>query len=150
MRTGRVDEMQQGKLFGFLRFSSSHNIKLPSPPPPKRALTHSLEMVNMIPAALLFLSSIPRAVSLQCYHVSGNIVKDTSVVPCDPSVTGKTGSHTSCCNKGTGDQCTSTGLCLATNAKRPDDLFWINGCTDPTWRDPACPQYCNPPVNPTS
>ncbi|KAK4459458.1 hypothetical protein QBC42DRAFT_311614 [Cladorrhinum samala] len=106
--------------------------------------------MKKIPTALLFLAFIPRVISLQCYHVSGNIVKDTNVVPCDPSATGKTGSHTSCCNKGTGDQCTSTGLCLATNAKKPDDLFWINGCTDPTWRDPACPQYCNPPVNPTT
>ncbi|KAK4223077.1 hypothetical protein QBC38DRAFT_548738 [Podospora fimiseda] len=106
-------------------------------------------MTRLFPFILLFLSIAPRALSLTCYHVSGNVNKDENVIPCDPSVSGTPGSHTSCCNKGTGDQCLSTGLCLATNAKRPDDLFWINGCTDKTWRDPACPQYCNPPENPT-
>ncbi|KAK3988714.1 hypothetical protein QBC44DRAFT_328789 [Cladorrhinum sp. PSN332] len=106
-------------------------------------------MGRLLPFALIFLSTIRGALSLTCYHISGNVNTDRSVVPCDPSVSGTAGSHTSCCNKGTGDQCLSTGLCLATNAKRPDDLFWINGCTDPTWRDPACPQYCNPAVNPT-
>ncbi|KAM7222507.1 hypothetical protein V8F06_002001 [Rhypophila decipiens] len=48
-----------------------------------------------------------------------------------------------------GDVCLSTGLCLNTGSKGPTGLLWLNGCTDPTWRDRACPQYCNPPLNST-
>ncbi|EAT79520.2 hypothetical protein SNOG_13193 [Parastagonospora nodorum SN15] len=26
--------------------------------------------------------------------------------------------------------------------KRKANIFWRNGCTDPTWNDPACPKHC--------
>ncbi|KAK4218896.1 hypothetical protein QBC37DRAFT_478619 [Rhypophila decipiens] len=87
----------------------------------------------------------------RCYSTAGNLIKDKNVVPCNPNATasGEPGSHSSCCNQQMGDVCLSTGLCLNTGSKGPSGLLWLNGCTDPTWRDRACPQYCNPPVGST-
>ena len=107
-------------------------------------------MGGTLPILFLLLAIGRVSGALQCYTVDGKASTDTTIVACDSSVTGQTGSHTSCCNKATGDACLSTGLCLGTAAKTADALLWINGCTDPTWRDPACPQYCNPPTNATS
>lgn len=37
----------------------------------------------------------------------------------------------------------TNGFCQAgSDNSKGMNLFWRNGCTDPTWKDPACPQYC--------
>ncbi|KAK4159927.1 hypothetical protein QBC43DRAFT_326350 [Cladorrhinum sp. PSN259] len=115
-------------------------------------------MLKSIPLIIL-ISNYALAEPPQCYYITSKPVpKDSGIVPCDPSATGTdTGllpggsgtTHSSCCNQEKGDVCLSTGLCLNTSGKTPNNLLWINGCTDPTWRDPACPQYCNPAPNST-
>ncbi|KAM7194022.1 hypothetical protein V8F20_008118 [Naviculisporaceae sp. PSN 640] len=99
---------------------------------------------------LLSTTSLPVAAQdrPKCYTTAGNLIRDPGVVPCNLNATasGEPGSHSSCCNELTGDICLTTGLCLSLNAKTPSGMLWLNGCTDPTWRDPACPQYCNPPA----
>ncbi|KAK3389879.1 hypothetical protein B0H63DRAFT_464465 [Podospora didyma] len=100
-------------------------------------------------AGAIFLSARLVSCATQCFYVSSNPITDKGIVPCNSSATGQAGSHSSCCNEDTRDACLSSGLCFATQAKTPGALLWIGGCTDPTWRDPSCPQYCNPPVNAT-
>ncbi|KAK3990674.1 hypothetical protein QBC44DRAFT_368640 [Cladorrhinum sp. PSN332] len=106
-----------------------------------------------LPIVLSFLAVVnpSSAATPQCYFINGDQVTNNRIVPCDPSATGLTpGSHSACCNQQTGDACLSTGLCLGTWGKTPSQILWINGCTDKTWKDPSCPQYCNPAPNSTA
>ena len=37
----------------------------------------------------------------------------------------------------------TNGLCMeAQNEKKGANHYWRNGCTDPTFKDPACPNFC--------
>jgi hypothetical protein len=60
-----------------------------------------------------------------CYYPDGTLSPDP---PCNTTTTG----HSACCTA----LCMSSGLCF------DNGLMSRGGCTDPTWKDSACPQYC--------
>jgi hypothetical protein len=62
-----------------------------------------------------------------CYYPSGKV---SGSVPCNSTTTG----YSSCC--ASGHLCMSSGLCFTRG------LISRGSCTDPTWKDPACAQYC--------
>ncbi|KAI5918689.1 hypothetical protein F4810DRAFT_715289 [Camillea tinctor] len=80
-------------------------------------------------------------VTQQCYHLDGSSGGTTNTL-CNPNATGTEGSHSACCNVDNADACLSTGLCLNTAARQQSHILWATGCTDATFQDPACPQYC--------
>ncbi|KAK0703889.1 hypothetical protein B0T26DRAFT_876754 [Lasiosphaeria miniovina] len=103
-----------------------------------------------LPLVCLLLCMARRAAcGAVCYNPDGTVVGDKYIIACNSAATGESGSHSACCNQGTGDICMSTGVCVSSGSKTPDSMIWINGCTDSTWRDPVCAQYCNPPPNAT-
>lgn len=83
---------------------------------------------------LLFLPSVIAAVA-SCYFPDGTL--KASDIP--SNFTSSTG-HSSCC--GPAAEYLSSGLCLITG------LVARGSCTDPTWADSACPNYCRD-VNPS-
>jgi hypothetical protein len=77
----------------------------------------------------------------RCYGIDGTPYATLDrYIPCNATSVA-TGGHTSCCAPS--DKCLTNGFC-----QNPYDnqikanIFWRNGCTDPTWNDPACPKYC--------
>ncbi|KAI1448688.1 hypothetical protein F5Y02DRAFT_278355 [Annulohypoxylon stygium] len=77
-----------------------------------------------------------------CYHLDGTNAGPSNAL-CNPNATGTEGSHSSCCNADNGDACLSTGLCLNSLSRQQSHLLWATACTDPTFKDPSCPQYCH-------
>jgi hypothetical protein len=79
--------------------------------------------------------------STQCYGIDGTpYATFDRYIPCN-STGAAVGQHTSCCAPG--DICLTNGLCQSQgDNNRKANLFWRNGCTDPTWNDPACPKHC--------
>lgn len=78
----------------------------------------------------------------ECYANNGSLYSNTAAtyVPCDPTAV-ESGGHSSCC--AIGDLCMSNGLCMeASNEPKGLNHYWRNGCTDKTWKDPACPNFC--------
>ncbi|KAF2489012.1 hypothetical protein BU16DRAFT_600653 [Lophium mytilinum] len=75
--------------------------------------------------------------SSACYFPDGSNT-NAAFVPCNQTAI-EEGKHTSCCAPG--DMCFTNGICKANN---PNQLNWNwrDACTDPTWKDPACPNYC--------
>lgn len=71
-----------------------------------------------------------------CYFPSGNDTGST-YIPCNQTAVAN-GEHSACCAPN--DMCFTNGLCKA----NPDNWNWNwrVGCTDQTWKDPACPNYC--------
>ncbi|KAK3380492.1 hypothetical protein B0T24DRAFT_664481 [Lasiosphaeria ovina] len=108
-----------------------------------------MERTRLSLACLLLCIARQAACGAVCYNPDGTVVGDKKIIACNSAATGKSGSHSACCNQGMGDICMSTGVCVSSAAKTPDSMIWINGCTDSTWRDPVCAQYCNPPPNAT-
>ncbi|KAI0103554.1 hypothetical protein F4814DRAFT_431819 [Daldinia grandis] len=93
---------------------------------------------------LLFLLGsylVLQVLAVTCYHLDGTNA-GSSNGPCSPNATGVEGSHSACCSVQNGDACLSTGLCLNTIARQQSHLLWSTACTDPTFKDPSCPQYC--------
>ena len=84
-------------------------------------------------------------VSAQCYcRLSGQV--ETSqhcdfglgFGPCGiPSSTGVD----TCCYPG--DTCTAHGFCYFRITISGTSGYYLGGCTDPTFRDPACPRQCS-------
>lgn len=62
-----------------------------------------------------------------CYYPNGKI---SGSVPCNSTTTG----YSSCC--ASDHLCMSSGLCLNRG------LISTGSCTDPTWKDASCAQYC--------
>ncbi|RDL37964.1 Uncharacterized protein BP5553_05397 [Venustampulla echinocandica] len=78
---------------------------------------------------------VPRAaadVPTTCYILNGKVT--TGAFRCNNATTG----HSSCC--GAGGVCYSNGVCQESNSGVQDYLRV--GCTDKTWRDPACLDQC--------
>ncbi len=83
----------------------------------------------------------------QCYFLNG--APSLNSYRCDNTTSG----HSTCCQAGA--VCYSNGVCKVTNEGIQD---WQRvGCTDPTWKDPACLDECSkceslpsPLVSPTS
>jgi hypothetical protein len=83
----------------------------------------------------------PPTMSTRCYGIDGSpYASFDRYIPCNATAAA-TGGHTSCCAPG--DNCLTNGLCQGpSDEKRKANLFWRNGCTDPTWNDAACPKHC--------
>ena len=79
---------------------------------------------------------------LVCYLVSHGYVSSTNqYFPCGSSViTGA--SAQACCNAE--DYCMDDGICHYTRGGVTNGTgYYMAGCTDPTWKDPACPKQCS-------
>lgn len=114
---------------------------------PKAAVTmislgrSQLLMLAMVVAVLLRTAeAADEDETPKCYRPDGSEADDT-YRPCD-----KTASVSMCCHLGVGssynggDACGSGptyGLCGITGTQ-----LWRESCTDPTWQDPACLQFC--------
>ncbi|KAJ4360381.1 uncharacterized protein N0V89_000943 [Didymosphaeria variabile] len=78
----------------------------------------------------------------ECYANNGSLYANTAAtyVPCNITAV-ENGEHSSCC--AIGDLCMTNGLCMEQqNEQKGANHYWRNGCTDKTWKDPACPNYC--------
>ncbi|KAI1205395.1 uncharacterized protein F4807DRAFT_284155 [Annulohypoxylon truncatum] len=97
----------------------------------------------LIEIATLFLGGcmVLQVLATTCYHLDGTNAGPSNAL-CNPNATGTEGSHSSCCNAENGDACLSTGLCFNTLSRQQSHLLWATACTDPTFKDPSCPQYC--------
>src|SRR5262245_38555292 len=90
-------------------------------------------------AVLLWLSLFATNVMSACFFPNGDTVDDT---PC------KSGDgNSTCC--GPGYACLSNGLCAVSEYLSFANFYsWESGwfvrgsCTDKSWTDPACPQFC--------
>jgi hypothetical protein len=79
---------------------------------------------------------------LVCYLVSNNVVTSTNqYFPCGNSdITGA--SAQTCCNGE--DYCMDNSICHYTRGGVTNGTgYYMGGCTDPTWKDPACPKQCS-------
>ncbi|KAI2636488.1 hypothetical protein GGS26DRAFT_497826 [Hypomontagnella submonticulosa] len=75
-----------------------------------------------------------------CYTLDKKPAPD--YVPCDPNADG-VNTHTACCSPG--DGCLESGLCLSTKAQDPNNMLWVDACTDRTFKNRKCPTYCLDP-----
>ncbi|KAI1378703.1 hypothetical protein F4677DRAFT_465833 [Hypoxylon crocopeplum] len=101
--------------------------------------------VSLTESLLLLIAGgfmVLQVIAVTCYHLDGSLTGPSDSA-CDSSATGETGSHSACCNSDNADVCLSSGLCLNTVSKQPSHLLWSTGCTDSTFKDPNCPQYCH-------
>ncbi|KAI1137132.1 hypothetical protein F5Y05DRAFT_79475 [Hypoxylon sp. FL0543] len=83
-----------------------------------------------------------QVVALTCYGLDGTKASPSNTL-CNPNATGAEGSHSACCNADNGDACLSSGLCLNSLSRQQSHLLWATACSDPTFKDPSCPQYCH-------
>ncbi|KAI2472513.1 hypothetical protein F4781DRAFT_382900 [Annulohypoxylon bovei var. microspora] len=100
---------------------------------------------SIIESALLFFLGgcmVLQVLAATCYHLDGTNAGPSNAL-CNPNATGTEGSHSSCCNADNGDACLSTGLCLNSLSRQQSHLLWATACTDSTFKDPSCPQYCH-------
>ncbi|KAI8957500.1 hypothetical protein F5Y11DRAFT_360786 [Daldinia sp. FL1419] len=100
--------------------------------------------VSLMKGVLFFLLEgylVLQVLAVTCYHLDGSNAGPSNAL-CNPNATGVEGSHSACCSEKNGDACLSTGLCLNTIARQQSHLLWSTACTDPTFKDPSCPQYC--------
>ncbi|KAB8527818.1 hypothetical protein FH972_025469 [Carpinus fangiana] len=70
---------------------------------------------------------------MSCYYPDGSVAWNHTA--CNR---GAANSH--CC--AWTDACLTNGYCLAASGNMTNTLL-RESCTDPTWRDPACPRYCS-------
>lgn len=77
---------------------------------------------------------------LTCYTIGLNFVTSSNqYFPCGGS-NGGSGVQ-SCCYAG--DYCMEDSICHYTHSVTNGTGFYMAGCTDPTWQDPACPKQCS-------
>ncbi|KAF2214762.1 hypothetical protein CERZMDRAFT_105256 [Cercospora zeae-maydis SCOH1-5] len=67
----------------------------------------------------------------QCYYPDGTASKD---VPCNATAAAVAGGYSACCSESS--YCMDNGLCLDTG------ILKRMSCTDKTFKDKKCPQYC--------
>ena len=108
------------------------------------SITMHLRSIGLLSAAFILYCGFfsVRAQSPTCYHLDGSMAVPEKNSPCNPDVTGEGDSHSACCNIENKDACMSSGLCLNTLSRQNDHFLWSTGCTDPTMKDPSCPQRC--------
>ena len=91
--------------------------------------------------SLVLLTECWRSAHASCYYPDGTEMiarpYGKQYAPCNPS-----NEHSMCCGLSrevpAPDLCQSDGLCFAPWNQR----VWRDGCTDPTWRSPACIKLC--------
>ncbi|KAH8803414.1 hypothetical protein F5884DRAFT_756696 [Xylogone sp. PMI_703] len=91
--------------------------------------------------ACLLLYVFPAYAASSCYYLNGD-VGTSQIKPCTNHL--PSGSHSACCNLGKSppDICLGGGLCQRMDSTEGDFVIYAVGCTDPTGKDSACPQYC--------
>jgi hypothetical protein len=78
----------------------------------------------------------------ECYDYNGVQYNNSRIkIPCNTTAI-ENGKHSACCAPD--DLCLTNGMCR----NQGDDqigknYYWREGCTDATFEDSACPQYCN-------
>jgi hypothetical protein len=97
------------------------------------ALVDMRSFVNHSFAAYLLIILIVSTLGAsQCYWPDGSV--DSDGVPCN-----STGAS-ACCSAGS--QCTSNKLCVVDDPVAGWE-YYRGSCTDMTWQDPACPDFCD-------
>lgn len=76
-------------------------------------------------------------ISATCYAPDGNVSPNDS--PCLPDQVEEGGAGF-CCS--TGYACLSNRMCMKTSLVKPLHTFYRATCTDKTWNDPNCPNFC--------
>ncbi|KAI1081937.1 hypothetical protein F5B20DRAFT_39733 [Whalleya microplaca] len=99
-------------------------------------------ILESILLALVGYCTILQVLAVTCYHLDGSNAGPSNTL-CNPNATGTTESHSACCNSANADACLSTGLCLNSLSRQQSHMLWATGCTDSTFQDPSCPQYCH-------
>ncbi|CAI6330855.1 unnamed protein product [Periconia digitata] len=72
-----------------------------------------------------------------CYFQNGREVTDK--YPCNNTAVAE-GKHTACCSNSL--QCLTNGLCRDEQQDATRNYYWRTACTDKTFQDPACANYC--------
>lgn len=105
-----------------------------------RGLTHNTITSIMLLFILGLLAT--SAMAQTCYNPDGT-ANGADYQPCN------SGKVSMCCatnraNRTDLNICRSDGLCLesGTSTYPGKNIIWREGCTDPTWKDPACLQLC--------
>src|SRR5690349_888996 len=77
-----------------------------------------------------------------CYSLNGqrSIIDGKTHASCNMTAV-NLGGHSTCCP--IGDLCLTNGMCKKKNSEE-DNWYMRRACTDPEWKDPACPSYCAP------
>jgi hypothetical protein len=75
---------------------------------------------------------------MTCYLRNGTA--SPKAAPCDHNAVLQN-RHTGCCDPG--DLCLTNGLCRNPNVNDLTNYAWFFGCTDKTFNDPACGNYCD-------
>ncbi|ETS73577.1 hypothetical protein PFICI_14523 [Pestalotiopsis fici W106-1] len=77
--------------------------------------------------------------SATCFYASGGSASTDgqTYIPCNTTAV-EQGGHSACC--ASGDMCFTNGLCKAGEGQW--NWNWRVACTDPTFQDPSCPNYC--------
>lgn len=71
-----------------------------------------------------------------CYYNRAGNIETSESLPCG----GSTGQNTFCCAKG--HICMDDGICLFNRKINGTSGYYFGGCTDQTFRDPACSKRC--------
>ncbi|KFX96205.1 hypothetical protein V490_03469 [Pseudogymnoascus sp. VKM F-3557] len=103
---------------------------------------HCQHLASLIPSLLVaLLVGSATAAEQKCYGVNGVLAK-SDIQPCNKDA--PEGTFVACCNLGKSppDICIKEGLCYTQDGLDIASIFMARGCTDPTGKDPACPQIC--------
>ncbi|KAF9738976.1 hypothetical protein PMIN06_007759 [Paraphaeosphaeria minitans] len=71
-----------------------------------------------------------------CYGRDGK--PDLKFLPCNQTAVLEH-KHTSCCKED--EKCFTNGLCRHAALGADTNYYWLEACTDPTFKDPACPPW---------
>ncbi|KAL5392271.1 hypothetical protein DPSP01_000786 [Paraphaeosphaeria sporulosa] len=71
-----------------------------------------------------------------CYGRDGR--PDPKFLPCNQTAILEQ-KHTSCCKED--ERCFTNGLCRHKALGTDTNYYWLEACTDPTFKDPACPPW---------
>jgi hypothetical protein len=90
---------------------------------------------------LLFYLLFNPVEATSCSCIRDGIVSDCAETPCGANSSVVTGGAQLCCVNG--DVCGADNICHFTKNIPNTSGFYLGGCTDPTWTDPACQQHCS-------
>lgn len=77
---------------------------------------------------------------MSCYSRNGTLWKERGSIPCNTTAVAEN-KHSSCC--AVGDLCLTNGMCRSQeDEQHAGNQYFRVGCTDPTWKDPSCANYC--------
>ncbi|KAF2115736.1 hypothetical protein BDV96DRAFT_599306 [Lophiotrema nucula] len=78
--------------------------------------------------------------STDCFLPNGTKYDDGNHLPCNTTAV-ENGEYSACCSLT--DLCLTNGMCRNQgDDNKGYNYYWRSGCTDHTFKDPACPPYC--------